>query len=115
MQQVRLFVKRDRKNQPGSPQEKSEDTRFVLEVDLSQLGELQLDGFVRTQPREVQFDMVIRSLLPLSKEIQQDILSIYDASGAIAGFRGGLSFQHVREFPVSPMQDINGNRDTFTV
>lgn len=115
LQQVRLFTKRDRKQrQPGEP-EKPDDTRFVLELDLTQLGELQLDGFVRKHPREVQFDMVIRSLLPLSPEIQQDILAIYNASGAIAGFRGGLTFQHVREFPVSPMKDIAGQHPDYTV
>lgn len=107
LQQVRAFIKRDRNKQNTSGQEtKSEDTRFVIELDLTQLGELQMDGFVRKQDNTLNFDMMIRTLTPLSPEIQQDILAIYNATGAITGYKGSLAFQSVREFPVNPMQDI---------
>jgi hypothetical protein len=109
---VRLFVKRDRKQQGANQQEKkSDDTRFVVEVDLTQLGELQLDGFVRKQEKDVQFDLVLRSLTPLEPEVQQDIFEIYNATGAITGYKGSLTFQAVREFPVNPMEDIAGNEN----
>ena len=67
VQQARLFVKRDRKQGNKQDGKGGEDTRFVVEVDLSQLGELQMDGFVRKRENEVQFDMMIRSLTPLSE------------------------------------------------
>ena len=85
---------------------KEEDTRFVIEVDLTQLGEVQMDGFVRKHEKDLQFDMIIRSLNGLSKEVQDDILNIYNNMGAITGYKGSLSFQSVREFPVNPMEDI---------
>lgn len=107
VQQARLFVKRDRKqgkNQQGGKE--SEDTRFVVEVDLSQLGEMQMDGFVRKQEKEVHFDLVIRSLMALPADIQQDILRIYNDTGQMTGFKGSLVFQNVREFPLHPMEEI---------
>ncbi|MDE3059720.1 MAG: hypothetical protein KGJ06_01765 [Pseudomonadota bacterium] len=107
MHQTRLFVKRDRRQQDGNaPGKKNDDTRFIVEVDLTQLGEMQMDGFVRRRDREVQFDMVIRSLRPLSQEIQQDILQLYNSAGELTGYRGSLSFQAVRDFPVNPMQEL---------
>lgn len=107
LQQVRLYVKRDRR-QGGNPRDRKqeEDTRFVIEVDLTQLGELQMDGFVRKNEKDTQFDMIIRSLVPLSQEIQEDILRIYTNTGALTGYKGSLSFQSVREFPVNPMEEI---------
>ncbi|MDE3016680.1 MAG: hypothetical protein KGI29_07180 [Pseudomonadota bacterium] len=106
LQQARLFVKRDRRQGADAPAKKNEDTRFVVEVDLSRLGELQMDGFVRKQGADVQFDLVIRSLTPLPPSVQQDILRIYDDAGRITGYKGALSFQDVRHFPVNPMEDI---------
>ena len=106
LQQVRLFVKRDRDQKNDGKGKKNDDTRFVIEVDLTNLGELQMDGFVRRQDKQLQFDMVIRSLTPLAPQTQQDILRIYNDTGQITGYKGSLAFQPVREFPVNPMKDI---------
>jgi len=114
-QQARLYVKRDRKQGNTDGQKKSEDTRFVIEVDLTQLGELQMDGFVRTQDKELQFDMVIRSTSGLPKDIQNDISKIYNDMGEVTGYKGSISFQNVKEFPVNPMQDIADSHDTVVV
>ena len=65
-----------------------------------------VNGFVRSQDKELHFDMVIRSLTGLPKEIQEDIARIYNNMGEITGYTGSLTFQNVREFPVNPMQDI---------
>ena len=112
IQQLRLFIKRDRKQSNTQDTKKQEDTRFVIEVDLTQLGELQMDGFVRTQDKELQFDMVIRSLSGLPRDVQEDIAQIYNNMGAITGYKGSITFQNVKEFPVNPMQDIGNSHDT---
>lgn len=107
LQQTRLFVKRDRKQKENNgTYSNEENTRFVLEMDLSQLGEMQMDGFVRNQNNKVQFDLIIRSLTKLSAEIERDILNIYNNIGELTGYKGSLSFQAVREFPVNPMEEI---------
>ncbi len=120
LQQARLFVKRDRKESGGKSAKKNDDTRFVVEMELSQLGEMQMDGFVRKSGADVQFDLVIRSLTPLSNEIQQDILQIYNSTGELTGYKGSLAFQMVKDFPVNPMEEIvghtgNGGGMTFSL
>jgi len=115
VQQARIFVKRDRKQGNNQQGKKNDDTRFVVEVDLTQLGEMQMDGFVRRRDREVHFDLVIRSLIPLAKEIQQDILTIYNGTGELTGYKGSLSFQTVRDFPVNPMEEIAPHSGTVVV
>ncbi len=107
LQQTRLFVKRDRKQETRDGVQKTEeDTRFVLEMDLSALGQMQMDGFVRRNDANVNFDLVIRSHAALTKEIQNDILEIYNSAGEITGYKGSLNFQTVHDFPVNPMEDI---------
>lgn len=107
LQQARLFVKRDRKQKDtGNGATNEEDTRFVVEMDLTQLGEMQMDGFVRNNNKSIQFDLIIRSNMALSQEIQKDILDIYNNIGELTGYHGALSFQTVREFPVNPMEEI---------
>ncbi len=107
LQQTRLFVKRDRKQKESNGYTSNEEnTRFVLEMDLSQLGEMQMDGFVRNHSNNVQFDLIIRSYTKLSTQIESDILNIYNNVGELTGYKGGLSFQTVKEFPVNPMEEI---------
>jgi len=107
IQQARLFVKRDRKQKENEGSMTSEeDTRFVVEMDLTQLGEMQMDGFVRNNSKTIQFDLIIRSNIALSQEVQKDILNIYNNIGELTGYHGSLSFQAVKEFPVNPMEEI---------
>lgn len=107
LQQIRLFVKKDRKEQEKNGQRQTEeDTRFVLEVDLSNIGQMQLDGFVRRNPQQIMFDLVIRSHQPLSDEEKQDILRIYSDTGELTGYTGNVIFQTNKEFPVNPLEDI---------
>lgn len=106
LHQVRLFVKRDRERSSQQRDKKSEDTRFVIEMELTQLGEMQMDGFVRKRPEALEFDLVVRSLTRLPDEVQRDILRIYNDAGEITGYRGSLTFQAVREFPVRPMEEV---------
>lgn len=111
LQQARLFVKRDRKEkEKDGKRVNEEDTRFVLEMDLSQLGEMQMDGFVRRNNQNIQFDLVIRSHSQLSQEIQKDILQIYNNTGELTGYQGNIIFQTMKDFPVNPMEDIVTNK-----
>jgi hypothetical protein len=108
LHQLRMFVKRDRKEGKEQDQRKKPDgdTRFIVELELTQLGELQLDGFVRRQDKKLEFDLVIRSLQGLSDDIRRDLLVIYNRMGEATGYQGGLTFQSVKNFPVNPMEDI---------
>lgn len=105
IQMARLFVRRDRKNSDNATG--ADDTRFMVEVELSQLGELQLDGLVRkSSSRKAVFDLIIRSETALPREMQQEIIAIYDSAGELTDFTGTLLFQQVTNLPQSPVQDL---------
>lgn len=113
IQQLRFYLKRERKR--DSKQAREEDTRFVIETELSQLGELQLDGFTRKQANTLEFDLYVRTRTPLSQDMQQDIFAIYNNFGELTGYKGQLAFQTVEEFPVRPLQEIIGKDDVGDV
>ncbi len=107
IQQVRFFLKRDRKQKNDNERNTEDDTRFVVELDLSQMGELQLDGFVRKDPKTLEFDLYVRTRFQLDEATRQDIFTIYNEMAELTGFKGQLAFQTVQEFPVRPMEDTH--------
>ena len=117
LQQARLFVKRDREQKQGNNGHKTEeDTRFVLEMDLTNLGQMQMDGFVRRSNNSgagnTQFDLIIRSHQPIPAVAQNDISQIYNDTGEITGYSGSINFQTTPNFPVNPMEEIiSGQRN----
>lgn len=106
MKWLRFFSKRERgRGEKG--RSAPADTRFVVELELSRLGEMQLDGFIKKREgAATQFDLVIRSHAPLSGEERADLLTLFSAVGEASGYRGTLLFQDVTEFPVHPMEEI---------
>lgn len=84
---VRLFMRGRKKDDDGE----SEATRFVVDVDLSQIGKLQLDGLVRAERKHV--DLIVRTERPLPDVMRQDISDIFREAGELTGLGGGLSFQ----------------------
>ncbi|UEM20243.1 hypothetical protein JL100_024700 [Skermanella mucosa] len=63
--------------------------RFLIDLTLSRLGELQLDGLVR--PRR--FDLILRTHLPLPPEMRREIGLIFHDSVESLGMTGVVSFQ----------------------
>ncbi|WP_245986918.1 hypothetical protein [Azospirillum thermophilum] len=64
-------------------------SRFLIDVDLSRLGPLQLDGLVRPN----QFDLILRSHAALPGELKVELIQIFADSVRAVGYTGGLSFQ----------------------
>lgn len=64
-------------------------SRFLIDVTLSRLGPMQLDGLV--QPNR--FDLILRSHTALSPELRLELIQIFADSVRSVGYTGGLSFQ----------------------
>lgn len=64
-------------------------TRFVLDVELSRFGPLQLDGMVKPP----QFDLIMRSKAALPPDLRQELRGVFADCLAAVGFAGGLTFQ----------------------
>jgi hypothetical protein len=107
VEQVRFFLKRDKKQKNDREGTTEDDTRFIVELDLSQMGELQLDGFVRKDPKSLEFDLYVRTRTQLDDAIRHDIFTIYNQMAELTGYKGQLAFQTVQEFPVRPLEEIH--------
>lgn len=87
---VRLFT-RQRKPEGDDGDGDAAGTRFVVDVDLSRLGQIQLDGLLREKKRH--FDLIVRSERPLPAEVRDRIRAIFRESAEITGMNGGVGFQ----------------------
>ena len=97
--QASMFV-RGRRARPGEDGE--DDLRFVVDLDLSALGAMQLDGLVRDKA----FDLIVRSQRDLDQTMRQEISQLFDGALGATGLTGSLVFQTSASFPITPMQDI---------
>jgi len=73
-----------------------EGQRFVLEVQFSVLGPVQLDGLIKGR----QFDLALRSLLPLPEGLRRDTRQLFADALAANGYTGGLHISHGEAFPI---------------
>jgi hypothetical protein len=98
LHQLRLFLRHGPKGRgPGRESGAGEDeeaTRFILDVDNSRFGELQLDGLVRSR----RFDLILRSRAPLPKAMRRDIATIFDQTNGAVGSAGQIGFQASRDW-----------------
>ncbi|MBC7950609.1 MAG: DNA polymerase III, partial [Rhodospirillaceae bacterium] len=99
---IQLFVRatdEEAKRKGGS----GNDERFVLDIKLSQLGRVQMDGLVRREDKL--FDLIIRTDAPLPLEAKRDILGIFTNASELVGTKGTVVFQSGArwvDFPPAP-------------
>jgi hypothetical protein len=107
LQQARLFTKREKRKESDARKNQTGDVRFVLEVSLSAMGDLQFDGLVRhPEQQSTQFDLVLRSTHPLNVQDRVEITRIFNEASELTGFKGTLAIQTVHEFPVKPLDEM---------
>ena len=63
--------------------------RFVIDMDLSRIGPLQLDGLVRDK----RLDVTIRSQAAFPEPMRQDMRTFFRDASETVGLHGGLTFQ----------------------
>ena len=102
---IRMHVREDFDDE--GKQKQGGGQRFVVEVELTQLGEMQFDGFIRKAANAAtRFDLVIRTRGALPEHMQQDIQTIFGKAAEATRFEGTVSFQeNVSNFR-RPMEEI---------
>lgn len=95
---VRLFLRR-RQTASNSGEQ---GTRFVLEVEMSRMGALQLDGLVRS----ARFDLVLRSHRAVPVELRQELAEVFRSATAAAGLAGDMTFTTASRFAVAPLEAL---------
>ena len=103
MQYVRFYLRRNRK-QANDGHDPDGMTRFLVNVDLTRIGAMQLDGLVKPK----KFDLIVRTREALDNGMRRDIAKIFDDSLAATGQSGGVSFQASRPFAQLPQDSKSG-------
>ncbi len=90
LQQIHLAVMADGKGDDKAQEDKKpKSTRFIVELNLSRLGLVQIDGFAQTK----QLDLFIRSEQPLAPALLQELRQLYTQLLAATGLAGQVGFQ----------------------
>jgi hypothetical protein len=98
VQPLRLFIRR----QKAEAAAEDEVTRFAVEIELSQLGPLQLDGLLRG----THLILVLRSHRGLAQDLRSEALAVCRRALDRWGLTGDLSFATVAEFPLAPLSNL---------
>jgi len=88
IEQIRLFLRQQNRNGDEGVQA---GTRFVVDVELTRTGRLQLDGLLREGNKHL--DLIVRTDAPLAPNMQEDIRGIFNEAGQLTGLKGGVTFQ----------------------
>lgn len=89
-QMLRLYVRHDHDRRPGTPGRTAPpNTRFLINMQMSQLGPLQIDGLSAKK----QLDLILRSEAPLPAYLPNELRTLYIRNLEALGLAGSLTFQ----------------------
>jgi hypothetical protein len=110
-QQLRLYLREDEDNASASADSRSQ--RFIMELELSHLGQMQLDGLVLEKHKDKarQFDLVIRTIKPLPDAMEADIFRLFQTAIEATKLAGSLRFQEGRHHFIYPASQLSDNPD----
>jgi hypothetical protein len=93
LSRIQLYLRKPVEEEQADPADERRrgggTTRFLVEVELSRLGAIQLDGLMR----ERRLDLILRTREPLLPAMRQDISRILTTALEAMGMTGGASFQ----------------------
>lgn len=112
---LRMYFKREENDASSKGAGRAGGQRFILEVTLSHLGDMQFDGFVKAQESPKQFDMMVRSARHLPIDVSASIRQKYEAALGATGMKGYIGFQVGHAFFVRPLQEVKESVGIFTV
>jgi hypothetical protein len=98
MSQMRLFSRRETKKDAKGRKTK----RFIVELDYSQFGEVQVDGLMR----KPSLDLILRTHTAIPPDMRDEIEIVFLEGCSLAGLAGKIYFQAMAKFPVNPVEEI---------
>ena len=93
----------------NDPSKKDDEdfARFIVDLELSNLGRIQLDGLISSKGK--QFDLFVRSAIPFTKSMRRDLNKIFSECIEITGLSGNIIMQSARQFLDIPVPKITSN------
>ncbi len=103
LEPLRFFLRDhgDEAASEGDDKRREDATRFVIEIEFSKLGGLQIDGLLHHK----QFDLILRSERPLPQTMRQHITGIFQAANEAAGLGGRITFETPRAWHFLAVED----------
>ncbi|MTJ83741.1 MAG: hypothetical protein F8N37_22360 [Telmatospirillum sp.] len=96
IERIRMIVRRPPDDEKEAQARDEEGTRFLLDLTLSNMGAMQLDGLLRRKSRR--FDLILRSHDTLPDPVRRDIAEIFSRSIDGFGLSGQATFQQTTKF-----------------
>ncbi len=93
LSQMQFFIRRQHDKEEGKEGDASPYTRFILNLNLSRMGDMQIDGLMRQK----KFDVILRSQEALTPSMRQELAQAFAKGLEQANMQGGISFQVKRE------------------
>ncbi|MBL4639903.1 MAG: hypothetical protein JKY57_05175 [Kordiimonadaceae bacterium] len=87
---------KNKQSDENQPDEKDEQKRFVLEVQFSILGAIQLEGSIKG----LRFDLMVRSQQQFPPQLTQDTRELFGKALAAGAFTGSLGFSVEEKFSI---------------
>ena len=100
------YRQEDQPEEAASDKKSGAQHRFIIDVDFSQLGAVQMDGFVRSDKDKKVFDLVFRSERALVTSVSDAIREIFKNALEATGYRGYMTFQQGQQHFVRPLAAI---------
>ncbi len=100
LRQIHFFLRDPRREEQGDGDEPAL-TRFVFQLEMSRLGEMQLDGLTG----KGRFDLMVRSKQPLPSEVRAGVRELFASALSDMGAAGEIAFQIVERFPTTPLEE----------
>lgn len=94
--QMQFYIRRQQDDSQSGDKDdgpRTAPTRFILNLHLSRMGDMQLDGLLRKK----QFDLILRSADNLPAPMRQELMQGFARGLAQAEMTGGISFQPRRQ------------------
>ncbi|WP_169568125.1 hypothetical protein [Sneathiella limimaris] len=98
LEQLKMFYRRHGRENDGQIED---ETRFIIELDLSKSGPVQLDGLFRPK----HFDLLFRHQKELETSLKDQVSQIFIENMEITGLTGSLTFRQLPTFPIHPTEE----------
>jgi len=89
--QTTLWIKDNPHDAEHAETHKKNGTRFVVDLNLSRMGDMQLDGYI--QPEKKIFDLALHSQRPFGKETQNHFITLWTKTLEGMGLSGSMTFK----------------------
>ena len=92
------------KGRDGEDADDNAGTSFVVDLELTRLGDLRIDGKVQKQ----KVDLIIRTRNALPDRMRAEIYEVFTQTLARTGIEGRLGFRAQPAFPPLPIEQLQG-------